>query len=69
MEQMKIQPEDWKEDYKEFDEATEKFYKGEIGCQNLQGDFRRFWKLCAAWRKCKYAASSYVRRCNGPGKA
>ena len=24
MEQMKIQPEDWKEDYKEFDEATEK---------------------------------------------
>ena len=25
--------------------------------------------LCAAWRKCKYAASSYVRRCNGPGKA
>ena len=28
MEQMKIQPEDWKEDYKEFDEATEKFYKG-----------------------------------------
>ena len=30
MEQMKIQPEDWKEDYKEFDEATEKFYKGEM---------------------------------------
>ena len=30
MEQMKIQPEDWKEDYKEFDEATEKFYKGEL---------------------------------------
>lgn len=28
MEQMKIQPEDWKEDYKEFDEATEKFSKG-----------------------------------------
>ena len=27
MTQWKIQPEDWKEDYKEFDEATEKFYK------------------------------------------
>lgn len=28
MTQWKIQPEDWKEDYKEFDEATEKFYRG-----------------------------------------
>ncbi|MFR7549271.1 MAG: hypothetical protein ACLUV8_05675 [Clostridium sp.] len=36
MEQMKIQPEDWKEDYKEFDEATEKFYKREW-MPNLQG--------------------------------
>lgn len=68
MEQMKIQPEDWKEDYKEFDEATEKFYKGEMVPKPTKG-FRRFWKLCAAWRKCKYAASSHVRRCNGPGKA
>ena len=48
MEQMKIQPEDWKEDYKEFDEATEKFYKGEVDAKTYKGDFRRFWKLCAA---------------------
>ena len=39
MEQMKIQPEDWKEDYKEFDEATEKFLQRGNGCQNLQGGF------------------------------
>ena len=30
MKQWKIQPEDWKEDYKEFDEATEKFYSGQM---------------------------------------
>ena len=35
MEQMKIQPEDWKEDYKEFDEATEKFYKGEMDAKTV----------------------------------
>ena len=28
MTQWKIQPEDWKEDYKEFDEATESFTGG-----------------------------------------
>lgn len=37
MEQMKIQPEDWKEDYKEFDEATEKFYKGEMDAKTYKG--------------------------------
>ena len=37
MEQMKIQPEDWKEDYKEFDEATEKFYKGEVDAKTYKG--------------------------------
>ena len=39
MEQMKIQPEDWKEDYKEFDEATEKFYKGEMDAKTYKGGF------------------------------
>ena len=37
MEQMQIQPEDWKEDYKEFDEATEKFYKGEVDAKTYKG--------------------------------
>ena len=37
MKQMKIQPEDWKEDYKEFDEATEKFYKGEMDAKTYKG--------------------------------
>ena len=37
MTQWKIQPEDWKEDYKEFDEATEKFYKGEMDAKTYKG--------------------------------
>ena len=35
MTQWKIQPEDWKEDYKEFDEATRKVLQGGNGCKNL----------------------------------
>ena len=37
MTQWKIQPEDWKEDYKEFDEATEKFYRGEMDAKTYKG--------------------------------
>ena len=37
MTQWKIQPEDWKEDYKEFDEATEKFYSGEMDTKTYKG--------------------------------
>ncbi len=37
MTQWKIQPEDWKEDYKEFDEATEKFYSGEMDAKTYKG--------------------------------
>ncbi len=37
MKQWKIQPEDWKEDYKEFDEATEKFYSGEMDAKTYKG--------------------------------
>ena len=36
MTQWKIQPEDWKEDYKEFDEATEKFYRGEMDAKTYK---------------------------------
>mgnify|MGYP000268382963 FL=1 len=35
MTQWKIQPEDWKEDYKEFDEATEKFYRGKMDAKYI----------------------------------
>ena len=35
MKQWKIQPEDWKEDYKEFDEATEKVLQRSNGYQDL----------------------------------
>ena len=51
MEQMKIQPEDWKEDYKEFDEANRKVLQRGVDAKTYKGDFRRFWKLCAAWRE------------------
>ena len=37
MTQWKIQPEDWKEDYKEFDEATEKFYRGKMDAKTYKG--------------------------------
>lgn len=37
MKQWKIQPEDWKEDYKEFDEATEKFYSGQMDAKTYKG--------------------------------
>lgn len=37
MTQWKIQPEDWKEDYKEFDAATEKFYSGEMDAKTYKG--------------------------------
>ena len=46
MTQWKIQPEDWKEDYKEFDEATEKFYRGEMDAKTYKGHFWRLRKLC-----------------------
>lgn len=37
MTQWKIQPEDWKEDYKEFNEATEKFYNGKMDAKTYKG--------------------------------
>ena len=70
MEQMKIQPEDWKEDYKEFDDVRINdliaVSDGEVELVTMVNTLA---DIDTAWRKCKYAASSYVRRCNGPGKA
>ena len=47
MTQWKIQPEDWKEDYKEFDGATEKFYRGEM----MQKPIRAFLAASEAMPK------------------
>ena len=69
MTQWKIQPEDWKEDYKEFDEATEKFYRGEMDAKTYKGHFWRLRKLCPKRWKCQYAPSAYVRRCYGSEEA
>ena len=35
-----IQPESWKEDYRQFEQATEQFYSGEMDAKTYKGIFR-----------------------------
>lgn len=69
MTQWKIQPEDWKEDYKEFDEATEKFYRGEMDAKTYKGISGGFGSYAQRGGNAQYAPSAYVRRCYGSEEA